>query len=487
MGFRRSVRILIVLALPLLAAGRQTPASISAAAGEDDILDAVFRIDLKTVQADLTFNPADVSVDGTCRLTFRMRPGQVRPAFHFKPLAEGRISSCTFALDGETWTVNDFTPGAGTPILKILDIPGSAQKSIEVQRDVDPGVDHIMALTYHFALPVTYPRFSSPVDDIAGQGNEAIFPTVNLPGELARHLITLRVTGDAPYRCLGSGWVQKSGPQQWLLDTEREVASYTVMYALLPEADTVYEERTINGIPVRMMAYVGGASVSQAWTQITGALTDFPSWYGPFPMPRGLSVFLVGGGGGMEYFGGTIAGISALRHEIHHMYFGTSTVAMTYRDSWFDEAVTAWAVDYNRNTTPLADTYRSNIVGGRTSWAIGFDVRAYNQGAQLFAALAARLGGAANLTLFLSDLYRRHAFAPFTSLQLAEYFRVYSGVDVRSNFLTWLYDGRAPIEPDAASDAALASKAVDETPPDAILKRYGLAAAPMSPRVRRLP
>jgi hypothetical protein len=406
MDIRRAARILIVFVLPLLAAGGQTPAPIPAAAGEDDILDAIFRIDLKTVQAELTFTPADISVDGTCRLTFRMRPGQTRPAFHFKPLSEGWISSCAFGLDGETWTVSDLTPGAGTPILKILDIPGSTQKSIEVQRDMDPAVDHIMSLTYHLALPVTYPRFSSPVNDIAGQGNEAIFPTVNLPGELARHVITFKVAGDAPYRCLGSGWVQKTGTQQWQLDTEREVASYTVMYALLPEADTVYEERTINGIPVRMTTYAGGASMSQAWTQITGGLTDFPAWYGPFPMPRGLSVFLVGGGGGMEYFGATISGVGALRHEIHHMYFGTSTVAMTYRDSWFDEAVTAWAVDYARNTTALDPSFRSNMVSGRTAWAVGFDTRAYSRGAQLFATLASRLGGAANLTAFLSDLYR---------------------------------------------------------------------------------
>jgi hypothetical protein len=486
----RVARISIALILPLLAAGILAPSGAGASgAGEDALLDAIFRIDIKTVQADLTFNPADVSVDGTCSLFFRMRPGQTRPAFHFKPLSLGELSGYTFQLDGETWTVNTAASGPGAPILKVLDVPGSAQKSIEVQRDVDPALDHVMTLTYRLRLPVTYPRFSSPVDDIAGQGNEEIFPTVNTPGELARHLITFRVTGDAAYRCLGSGWVQKTGSQQWLLDSEREVASYTVMYALLPEADMVYEERVVNGIPVRMMAYAGGASLSQAWTQITGALIDFPVWYGPFPMPRGLSVFLVAGGGGMEYFGATISGIGALRHEIHHMYFGTSTVAKTYRDSWFDEAVTSWAVDYARNLAPTAAEYRSNIVSGRTPWAVGFDVRAYSKGAQIFAAMASRAGGAANLTLFLSDLYRRHAFAPFTSLQIADYFREFTGIDMRQDFVNWLYNGKAPLAAETAAAVAAASEAknIDLTPPEPVLNKYGLPSPSSSRRVRRHP
>jgi len=549
MNYRRAVRISIIFILSIFAAGAAARAvSTPPTAGEDALLDAIFRIDLKTVQASLTFNPADNSVDGTCTMYFRMRPGQIRPVFHFKPLATGELTAYTFRLDGETWDVAAANTAAGSAILKVLALPGTAQKSIEVERDVDPSLDHVMSLTYHILLSPGYPRFSSLVDDIAGQGNEAVFPTLNTPGELARHILTFRVSGAAPYRCIGSGWVQKTGAQEWQLDTEREVASYTVMYALLPEADTVYEERIINGIPVRLLAYVGGASVSQAWTQITGALVDFVIWYGTFPMPRGLSVFLVGGGGGMEYFGGTISGVGALRHEIHHMYFATSTVAKTYRDSWFDEAVTSWAVDYARNIAPIAANYRSNIVSGRTPWAIGFDTRAYNKGAQIFGALAAKAGSSANLTLFLSNLYRKHAFAPFTTLDLAEYFKEFTGIDVRPDFLNWLYNGKAPafsestaagsvasdfvgkaalardlfprastaeVDPRAGSGApagvgvragapaikddlvdslvkdelvvADVEAAVDPTPPDPILRKYGLSTVSSATPSRRLP
>jgi hypothetical protein len=492
MNARRAVRFSIVFCLSVFAAGPAARAERAAAAtGEDALLDAIFRIDLKTVQAVLTFNPADNSLDGTCTLFFRMRPGQTRPVFHFKPLATGDLTAYTFQLDGETWDVAASAGAAGPAILKVLSIPGTTQKSIEVERDVDPALDHAMSLTYHIGLAAGYPRFSSLVDDIAGQGNEAVFPTLNTPGELARHIITFRVSGAAAYRCIGSGWVQKTGAQEWQLDTEREVASYTVMYALLPEADTVYEERVVNGIPVRLLSYVGGASVSQAWTQITGALVDFVTWYGPFPMPRGLSVFLIGGSGGMEYFGGTIAGVTALRHEIHHMYFATSTVAKTYRDSWFDEAVTAWAVDNSRNIAPIASTYRSNIVSGRTPWAVGFDTRAYSQGAQIFGALAAKAGSATNLTLFLGNLYRKHAFAPFTTLDLAEYFEEFTGIDVRPDFLNWLYNGKAPAYAETSAaiseESVFVAKTGDPTPPDSILAKYGLTAE-SSPRPhRRLP
>ena len=138
MNARRAVRIFIILILPILAAGLAArEGSAPATAGEDALLDAIFRIDIKTVQAALMFNPADNSVDGTCTLFFRMRPGQTRPVFHFKPLVTGELTAYTFQLDGETWDVSGSNSGAGSAILKVLDIPGTAQKSIEVERDAE--------------------------------------------------------------------------------------------------------------------------------------------------------------------------------------------------------------------------------------------------------------------------------------------------------------------------------------------------------------
>ena len=315
---------------------------------------------------------------------------------------------------------------------------------------------------------------------------EEIFPTLNTPHELARHFITLRVAGAAPYRCLGSGWVRKTAdaPQEWQLDTEREVASYTVLFALLPEGDTVWEERTIAGVPVRIMAFVGGASVSEAFAELADWLPQLVGEIGPFPMPRGLSIFLVSRGGCMEYFGGTISSLSALRHEVTHMYFACSAVARTYRDSWWDEAVVSWyEMTYTSTFIPTDDDFRSNIVSGRSSIAVGFDLRAYFEGAQIIEAMAVRVGGRPAFTRFLSTLHRNHAFSPFGTLDLADYFRQWSGFDFRDRFINWLYDGQAPYV-SAQARTSTSVKAPDLTPPRSILRKYGPAGKRITGRAR---
>jgi hypothetical protein len=447
---------------------------------EDQLLDAVYRIDIQTIRGTLTFDPAALTVAGSIDLVFRMRPGQTRPIIHFDPLNRGALADYDVALDGQP--IEGFGPAG----LKLFTLPGTTQPSVEISRDITDAGDHLLTVNYRLPLDLTYPRFASNVNDIYGRGNEEVWPTINAPGELARHQLIFRVVGSVPYRFIGSGLVQKSARtdlQEWTLDTEREVASYTVMFALLPQADTVYEERIVNGTPVRIMAFAGGASLAQAWTQITPWLPDLAAKFGPFPMPRGLSILLVREGGGMEYFGGTISSVSALKHEINHMYFGCSTIAKTYRDSWWDEAVTSWYVDYAQNMNPLPSGFKSNLVNARSPYAVGFDTRAYYEGAEAFEAMARAVGGKQPFLLFLADLRARHTFEPFTTLQLADYFREFSGVDMRPDFINWFYQGKTPFsaESSAAAQAAARMKEIDWTPPEPIAARYPASPARRNP------
>ncbi|MCU0236899.1 MAG: hypothetical protein MUC72_07425 [Acidobacteria bacterium] len=438
-------------------------------ADEQALLDEAFRIDIAALDVTLTYHPQDAAVDGLARMRFRMRPGQRRPRIHFDPACRGPVIT-GWRLDGREREV----PEAA---YRVVDVAGSTQQALEFVEDVDPAGEHELVVTYRLALAPGYPRFTSQVHDLKGSGNEEWFPTLNTPHELARHRLTLRVAGAVPYRCLGSGKVERTGSaawQEWVLDTEREVASYTLMFVLLPEADTLLREGVIAGIPVRMAAFAGGAAIDLAWAELESWLPQLVAEIGPFPMPRGLSVFLTSGGGGMEYFGGTISSASALSHEVFHMYFACSAVARTYRDSWLDEAITSW---YDRTypdyLVPIAAGYRSNMVSGRSPVAVGFDVRAYYQGTQIIETMARLLGGRGAMTAFLSDVHRRHAFAPFSTMDLAGYFRQYSGIDLSREFREWLYDGQG----DAAAVLPVPcgfEYPPDLTPPEEILRRYGL-------------
>ncbi len=438
-------------------------------ADEQRFVDDALRIDIAAIDATLTYLPQAAAADGTARVRFRMRPGQTRPRIHFDPACRGSVIS-SWTLDGREWA----TPGDA---FRVVDVPGSTQRMLEFAEEVDPAREHELIISYRLALPGGYPCFSTSVHDLKGSGNEELFPTLNTPHELARHRITLRVAGAVPYRCLGSGSVERTAAgdvQEWVLDPEREVASYTLMFVLVPEADTVLRQGAIAGIPVRIGAFRGGADIDAAWDELESWLPQLVADIGPFPMPRGLSVFLVSGGGGMEYFGATISSLSALSHEVFHMYFACSAVARTYRDSWIDEAVTSW---YDRTYPdylfPIAEGFRSSMVSGRSPVAVGFDGRAYYQGTQIMETLANRLGGRSALVSFLAYVHSRYAFAPFSTMDLADYLLDFSGIDMRGQFREWFYSDDAGGTADAAVPADCAAPP-DLTPPRAILRRHGL-------------
>ncbi len=433
----------------------------------DQLMDSLFRVDIKDIAVTFDYYPEYHYADARARVEFFMRYGQTRPVIHFDPAIRGHGVSA-LSLNGEPLNISSTTD------VRILEYTDTTQDALEFQRDLPSGVLHGLEISYRLPLPELYPRFSTEVNDLEGRGNEEIFPTINTPHELARHRLTFRVHGSRAFRCIGSGQVVKTGdtPQEWVLDTEREIASYTLMFVLIPEEDTVLEERNIAGVDVRILAFIGGASVSEAFEQLDPWLTELQANLGPFPMPRGLSIFLVSSGGGMEYFGGTITSLWALEHEVFHMYYGCSTVMATYRDSWLDEAIDMWYENSQDPTyPPMISGYRSNIVSGRSPVAVGFDRRAYNEGARMMEAVAGELGGRAAMIGFLRYVHQLAQFTPFTTWDFLDFLEGYSGVNMRDQFNNWLFLGSETFRADGwTSRYALQSS--DLAPPGPVLEKY---------------
>ena len=99
-------------------------------------------------------------------------------------------------------------------------------------------------------------------------------------------------------------------------------------------------------------------------------------------------------------------------------------MARTYRDSWWDEAIDMWyELSADPAFAPIEETYRSDIVSGRSAVAVGFDRRAYDQGSRIMQAVAAEMGGRDRMVRFLRDLHARRSFDPFTTWDLADEIR----------------------------------------------------------------
>jgi predicted small lipoprotein YifL len=421
------------------AAPTSTSERLPAAATEAALLDAVFRIDVDRIEVVFDLYPAERRAHAQAAVTFRMRPGQARPIVHFEPARSA--SGVALRLDGQ-----DLDPARASDV-RLFSYDGSGQVSVELQRDLAAGVPHRLEASYPLALADAGGRFFADVNDIEGRGNEAVFPTLNVPHELARHLLVFRVHGAEPYVAVGSGLLAGRSPgdvQEWTLDTEREVASYTVMFHLAPARTHALSDRRIRGVDVRVLAPTGGVTAEEAFATLDPWLAELQGALGPFPMPRGLSVVLTQTGGGMEYYGATTTSLRALRHEVFHMYFACSTVARTYRDSWWDEAIDMWyELSADPAYAPIDPGYRSDIVSGRSAVAVGFDRRAYDQGSRIMQAVAAEMGGRERMVRFLRELHARRSFDPFTTWDLADEIRAASGVDVRERFRLWLYSSPA--------------------------------------------
>ena len=190
------------------------------------------------------------------------------------------------------------------------------------------------------------------------------------------------------------------------------------------------------------MAYAGGTSPEAVFDDLESWLPELRENLGPIPMPDGLSIFLTESGGGMEYYGGTVTSLRALDHEVFHMYYGCSTVALTYRDSWWDEAINMWyELSADGDYAAISDGYRSNMVSSRTPISNGFDTRAYDEGARIMQAVAVEMGGRGEMIAFLSDLHQRRMFDPFNTFELVDEIEAYCGADMYDRFVNWLYDG----------------------------------------------
>lgn len=473
----------VLLLLPLLAwscgsgsgSTATTPASGAANPGttalpsgdEAALLDAAFRIDIREVEATLDVFPEERRVQGRARLTFVMRSGQRRPIVHLDPGATGDWLG---SLDGQPLA------GANPADVRVVVFDGSTQRALEIQRDLEAGSQHVLEMSYRPAFVDSFGRFYTDVNDLAGRGNEALWPTLNTPHELARHVLTLRVHSSRPYVGLGSGLFERTAAtdaQEWRLDSEREVASYTLLFYLAPAADVTVAERRVAGVDVRVLSPVGGPAPEEAFAQLEGWLPELDAAMGGFPMPRGLSLVLTPTGGGMEYFGGSITSLRALRHEVFHMYWGCSTVLRTYRDSWLDEAVNMWyELSQDPAFAPIEESFRSDIVSGRTPIGTGFDRRAYDEGARVIQALARDLGGREAAVAELRFVHATRSFAPFTTMEFAGFLRQDRGIDFSERLQRWLYSpsgtstlGARPSEWDWIDQ-------VDLTPPEAVRRRY---------------
>ena len=427
----------LLLGLASAWAGVRAPVDL----GQTLSLDQAYRIDLSSIDVAYDLDLAAAELRARARLSFRMRPGQTRALFHFAPRVKDKSAReviQSLELDGQRLDAHDGHE------LKAIPIPGARARALEIQRELDPDREHVLVVDW--LVPEAFQRLESgwlrtDVDDSVGRGNELLWPTINSPDELARHTITVRVRAEREYLVLGSGTIQQLSDADiptWVLDTEREVASYTVMLAVIPRDEVEVETFQVGEVPVTMAATVAPKQRQRARRITERVLPRLVQDFGPFPMPS-LQILLLDWDGGMEYYGATTSGISALEHELVHMYWGCSGLNRTWRDTWIDEAIATWWSE-REDLDPLPPDFTADLIGERTATWPAFDLRAYDLGARIMAEISRQLGGDDAMIRFLSDLHRRRAFVPFTTEEfIADVVAASDSQELGQKLKRWLF------------------------------------------------
>lgn len=403
-------------------------------------LDEAFRIDIKNISVVYDIDPSAEYLDGSSVMDFEMREGQNEALFHFNPRTSlGSSAQQSFKeilLDGEQISISD---------LQLVSVEGTTQRAFKIDRELAAGA-HRLEFSWslwNWSLSTEPGWFRTRVDDSHGNGNERLFPTINSPGELARHQISLRIHSDKPYSAIGSAGMSKTTDgdvQVFSLDTEREVASYTVMVVAVPSEDVSERRFEVDGVPVTILSTLSESAVDTAEAQTRSHLTLLKDSFGEMAAPS-VDIFLIDWVTGMEYYGATTTGAYPLRHELTHLYWGTAAVNATYRDSWLDESINVWWTK-QQALSPITDGYRSDILSGHHTLSLGYDARSYNEGARVLASVAADIGNDAMVD-FLNVLYRKYFFKPYTTQDFVDTLIEYTRDDSwQARFDEWVGKGQ---------------------------------------------
>jgi len=422
---RRRALLAATLALGLcVLGGRSDGADANARSRASDPLAAelagAFRIDVSSIDVTYDFWPSRPRIVGSATLRFEMRPGQSRALFHFNPLRRGREPEramlTALELDGKP-----LDPDDDRDLRRIRPAPG-AEPAFEIQRHLSAGNEH--TLQVEWSMPKPKPPadarwFYNNFDDTEGPKDEteALWPTISSPEALIRHRIRLRVHSASPYTVLGSGSVRRhhsaAGVQAWDIDTGRPISSSNVFFAAVPSDQFRTDHFSASGVDVKIVSNLASKARKQAKAITRSAVARLIDDFGPFPMPR-MQILLTEWDSGMEYYGATHTGLGSLAHELGHMYFGTTAVNRTWRDTWLDESIVVWWEDH-ASLDPVGAKFRSAIGAGRPVAAPGFDESAYAEGARVLEAIARAMGGDRKMMSFLADLHSHRKFRPFTT------------------------------------------------------------------------
>ena len=358
--------------------------------------------------------------------------------------------------------------GASLPVAQVLtrDLGGGVGAEMRVLDTVlAAGSSHTLRLTYGVGLPLSpagggYPPgltwTAGPrlawnggfTDLFAARYLESWVPAnmiwdqyaisieIQVIGTAIPHTL---ITNGAPTQIAVNHWRATFPPESTAMSTLFELRAadaltQTVTSAALPSGTTV-------SIEAWKLASNAAVALNTQAANLRNWLIENDTAMGPYSHGARFVAFIQQGG--MEYDGGCTSGVSALRHEAYHSWWGRAVRPATQADGWFDEGWNTYHDNGGAGATPLNFASPPRVLCNRNPWSRVTSGNAYTGGESVFSGIAAMHNPVA-LTSWMSEFYRTRRSRPVTTLDLESHLLVKSGnpgvVDAFHRFVYGLSD-----------------------------------------------
>jgi len=400
-------------------------------------------IDIQSVSSRIVFDLDKQEARTVSTMVFEMTADGM-PLFDLRQ----DIDKATF--NGEAVDVAKLaqhTPGKTSGPIRILEVEAAA------------GITHTLELEYLLKTP----QSPQAVDVGWGEGTldwDFFFSDLNngrylemwFPANLLydRHATDVEFSiegADVEHSIITNGTTEVLGEHHWKIQFPSHFTAFSAMLVVIPSERIERRESTFklpNGDKVTMDIVVrddAEVTLKQVAKQTASDIQEFHKSMGPWPHGDRVTVFVWSGGRSMEYDGATTTAMAALRHELHHSWFGRGVKPQNQNAGWWDEAWTVYHSDGGWESHERAAKKEGRPVHlvHSSIWNRTTPGSSYGQGSILFARIA-KLIGHKDLVKHMASFYTAKALQVATTEDLVEHLVKESGEEeIRQLFHRYCY------------------------------------------------
>lgn len=399
-------------------------------------------IDIQSTSAKIVFDVEKKEARAQATMVFEMTADGM-PLFDLRQ----DIASAKFngeEIDVQKLAQHDLGDSSGT--IRILQVEAAAGRShtLELQYLLKkPQSPQAMEIGWGDGT-LDWDFFFSDLNH--GRYLEMWFPANLLFDRLAIDVEFEIVGTEVEHAVVTNGTTEVLGPLHWKITFPPHFTSFSAMLVVIPSERIERKESTfklpnVGTVTVDVVVREdAGVSIKKVAKQVETDMKEFSKGMGPWAHGDRVTIFVWSGSRSMEYDGATTTSMGALRHELHHSWFGRGVKPQDQNAGWWDEAWTVYYSDHGR--APKSQVKREGspvALSPADPWNRKTPMLSYSAGSMLFSRIALEIGEK-ELVKLMSGFYTEHALQVATTQDLEAHLVAGSGnKEVHQLFHRYVY------------------------------------------------